>query len=61
MEFSGGGKTFHMTLSIGIVEGEEPVNVLVEKADRAMYRSKNRGKNTTTRFENDETFHMKLS
>ena len=41
-----------MTLSIGIVEGEEPVNELVEKADRAMYRSKNKGKNTTTRFEN---------
>jgi len=64
MEFSGGGQTFHMTLSIGVVEGEEPVNELIEKADRAMYRSKDKGKNSTTRFmdaEADDAFHMKLS
>ena len=64
MEFSGGGQTFHMTLSIGLVEGDEPVNELVEKADRAMYRSKGKGKNSTTRFTDtraDDAFHMKLS
>ena len=39
LEFSGGGTAFHMTLSIGVAEGDEPVNELVEKADYAMYRS----------------------
>lgn len=63
LSFSGGGTTFHITLSIGVVEGDEPVNELIEKADRAMYRSKNKGKNSTTRFTDGQAgdaFHMKL-
>ena len=64
LTFSGGGATFHMTLSIGLMEGTELIDSMIEKADRAMYRSKGKGKNSTTRFtEADDagTFHMKLS
>jgi diguanylate cyclase (GGDEF)-like protein len=64
LEFSGGGSTFHMTLSIGLMEGAEPIDEMIEKADRAMYRSKDKGKNSTTRFteaSGESAFHMKLS
>lgn len=64
LTFSGNGSTFHMTLSIGLMEGTEPMDELIEKADRAMYRSKDKGKNSTTRFVEavgEGAFHMKLS
>jgi diguanylate cyclase (GGDEF)-like protein len=64
LAFSGGEKTFFITLSIGLIEGAAPLKVLLEKADRAMYASKNKGKNKTTLFVGDEAdgaFHMKLS
>jgi diguanylate cyclase (GGDEF)-like protein len=63
LAFSGGGSTFHMTLSIGLMEGTEPIDAMIEKADRAMYRSKGKGKNSTTRFSESDgegSFHMKL-
>ncbi|PKM38688.1 MAG: GGDEF domain-containing protein [Firmicutes bacterium HGW-Firmicutes-9] len=64
LEFSGGDTRFHITLSIGLIEGTAPLTVLLEKADRAMYASKSKGKNKTTVFTEDETdgaFHMTLS
>jgi len=64
LTFSGNDSTFHMTLSIGLMEGTEPMDELIEKADRAMYRSKDKGKNSTTRFveaSGEGAFHMKLS
>ena len=63
LEFSGGDALFHITLSIGLIEGAAPLNELLEKADRAMYASKNKGKNKTTLFvseEADGAFHMTL-
>jgi PleD family two-component response regulator len=56
--------TFHITLSIGLIEGSAPLNELIDKADRAMYSSKNKGKNKTTRFTEDDgdgAFHMRLT
>ncbi|MEN6420166.1 MAG: sensor domain-containing diguanylate cyclase [Clostridiaceae bacterium] len=53
-----------ITLSIGLIEGEAPLSELIGKADRAMYASKNKGKDATTIFQNDSAdsaFHMKLS
>ena len=53
----------HITLSIGLIEGSAPINDLVMKADMAMYRSKSKGKNTTTIFyesKGDTVFRMKL-
>ncbi|MEA4869200.1 MAG: diguanylate cyclase [Christensenella sp.] len=64
LAFASGAAAFHITLSIGLMEGRAPLNELIEKADRAMYRSKNRGKNKTTRFSedgDDGAFHMRLS
>ena len=64
LTFCDGGAAFRITLSIGLIEGTAPINELIEKADRAMYRSKTLGKNKTTRFSEDGTdgsFHMKLS
>lgn len=64
LAFYGGESLFHITLSIGLIEGSAPLNDLLEKADRAMYASKNKGKNRTTLFAEDGTdgiFHMKLS
>jgi diguanylate cyclase (GGDEF)-like protein len=64
LTFCDEGAAFHITLSIGLIEEDAPLNDLIEKADRAMYRSKTRGKNRTTRFTEDEedgAFHMKLS
>lgn len=64
LEFSGGETVFHITLSIGLIEGTAPLAELLEKADRAMYASKNHGKNKTTLFSEadaDGAFHMKLS
>jgi diguanylate cyclase (GGDEF)-like protein len=52
-----------VSLSIGLIEGKAPVNDLLMKADMAMYRSKSRGKNTTTIFyENhgDVLYRMKV-
>lgn len=63
LEFAGGEAVFHITLSIGLIEGAAPLDVLLEKADRAMYASKNKGKNKTTVFaenEPDGAFHMTL-
>ena len=64
LTFTADDRAFHITLSIGLIEGNAPLNELIEKADRAMYSSKNRGKNKTTRFseENaDGAYHMHLS
>jgi len=64
LKFVGGMETFHITLSIGLIEEAAPLNELLEKADRAMYSSKNKGKNKTTLFtdgDSDGAFHMKLS
>jgi len=64
LEFAGGESVFHITLSIGLIEGAAPLDALLEKADQAMYASKNKGKNKTTVFtegETDGAFHMTLS
>jgi diguanylate cyclase (GGDEF)-like protein len=64
LEFAGGESVFRITLSIGLIEGAAPLDALLEKADRAMYASKNKGKNKTTVFaegETDGAFHMSLS
>ena len=64
LTFSAGEQAFHITLSIGLIVGNAPLNELIEKADRAMYSSKNRGKNKTTRFVEENTdgaYHMRLS
>lgn len=53
-----------ITLSIGLIEGDASITELIGKADRAMYASKNMGKDSTTIFQSDSTdnaFHMKLS
>ena len=64
LDFYGAESKFHITLSIGLIEGAAPLNELLEKADRAMYASKNKGKNKTTIFSEDSAdgaFHMKLN
>ena len=64
LEFSVGETVFHITLSIGLIEGTAPLNELLDKADRAMYASKNLGKNKTTFFSEEAeqgAFHMSLS
>lgn len=64
LAFAGGESVFHITLSIGLIEGAAPLDALLEKADQAMYASKNKGKNKTTVFtegETDGAFHMTLS
>ena len=64
LDFYGAESKFHITLSIGLIEGAAPLDELLEKADRAMYASKNKGKNKTTVFSESETdgaFHMKLN
>ena len=64
LEFSGAGAAFHITLSIGLIEGAAPLNELLEKADHAMYASKSKGKNETTIFSEDSAdsaFHMSLN
>ena len=64
LSFTGGDTAFHITLSIGLIEGAAPLDVLLEKADRAMYASKNKGKNRTTVFresEADGAFRMSLT
>ena len=64
LEFSGMDALFHITISIGLIEGAAPLDELLDKADRAMYASKNKGKNKTTVFsgdENDSAYHMRLS
>lgn len=53
-----------LTLSIGLIEGDALISELIAKADRAMYASKNKGKDSTTVFQSDSVdsaFHMKLS
>jgi len=64
LEFSAGETVFHITLSIGLIEGTAPLNELLDKADRAMYASKNQGKNKTTFFSEEAeqgAFHIKLT
>ena len=64
LEFSGAETVFHITLSIGLIDGSAPLDELLEKADRAMYISKKKGKNKTTVFresEEDSAFHMSLA
>ncbi|MDD4311446.1 MAG: diguanylate cyclase [Eubacteriales bacterium] len=63
LEFSAGETVFHITLSIGLIEGTAPLNELLEKADRAMYTSKSEGKNKTTFFMEETAhgaFHLSL-
>ena len=64
LEFSGVDAVFRITISIGLIEGAAPLNELLDKADRAMYASKNKGKNKTTIFSKDGqdgAYHMRLS
>ncbi len=64
LTFSDGSSAFHITLSIGLIEGVATLNELINKADRAMYSSKTHGKNKTTLFSEDDVdgmFHMRLS
>ena len=52
-----------LTVSIGLIEGNQPVRELLMKADLAMYRSKSHGRDQTTVFREDESsdvFHMKV-
>ena len=54
----------YILYGIGLIEGAAPLELLLEKADRAMYASKNKGKNRTMVFresEADSAFHMSLS
>lgn len=65
LEFCADGEKFHITLSIGLIEGVSSLSELIEKADRAMYRSKGNGKNRTTlvREETDSAdgpYHLSL-
>ena len=48
LDFSQCDENLQISLSIGLAEGMPPVNVLIAKADMAMYRSKNGEKNKTT-------------
>jgi len=61
--FTGKDAQFHITLSIGLIEGTTALEELIDKADRAMYGSKTLGKNKTTRYseEEDGAFHMKVT
>jgi len=64
LKFIGGETVFRITLSIGLAEGCAPLEELLDKADRAMYASKDKGKNQTTLFtemDADGAFHMSLS
>lgn len=63
LEISTHNQHLTVSLSIGLIEGAAPVNDLLMKADMAMYRSKSKGKNTTTVFYEDKgdvVFRMKL-
>ena len=63
LAFNGANGAFHITLSIGLIEGTGSLDELIDKADRAMYSSKTQGKNKTTFYTHDEdgAFHMKVS
>ncbi len=45
---------FDLSVSIGVVEGTEPLKTLVDRADTAMYNSKNNGKNKSTIYSDDD-------
>ena len=64
LNFSDCAPGLGITLSIGLIEGDAPLHELIGKADRAMYASKNKGKNATTVFQNDSAdnaYHMRLA
>lgn len=50
LDFSQSDDTLKISLSVGLAEGLMTVEDLILKADEAMYRSKNNGKNMTTMF-----------
>lgn len=63
LDFSDCAQDLRVTLSIGLIDGTEPIKDLLFKADMAMYRSKGKGKNTTTVYSpggKDADFHMKI-
>jgi diguanylate cyclase (GGDEF)-like protein len=47
------GADAKLSLSIGLVCGSPPLVELIDRADRAMYTSKRRGKNTVTAEQGD--------
>jgi diguanylate cyclase (GGDEF)-like protein len=51
----GGSDPIFVTISLGITQGglEEPFDVALERADKALYRSKEKGRNCCTIFHND--------
>ena len=53
LDFSQCEDAMTLSLSVGLAEGLAPVEDLIIKADQAMYRSKNEGKNRTTIFSED--------
>lgn len=62
-DFAALGVSTPVTLSIGVVSGNEPLLDLVNRADMAMYQSKRKGKNRTTVFDdlpNNAAYHMKI-
>ena len=52
----GNGETFHVTISIGIAElddSEESIDEIIKKADVALYRAKETGKDRTVLYSDD--------
>lgn len=52
---------FDLSVSIGVVEGTKPLKILVDRADTAMYNSKDAGKNKSTVYSMDEAAQTKES
>ena len=53
--FAHGYLRFDLSVSVGVVEGTEPLKMLVDKADTAMYNSKGSGKDKTTRYSDEKS------
>ncbi len=51
--FAHGYLRFELSVSIGVVEGADPLKILVDKADTAMYDSKGTGKDKASVYSND--------
>ena len=45
IEIPNSGKVLHVTISIGVAKGTEPLGTLVKNADEAMLQAKNKGRN----------------
>ena len=64
IDFTDLSEALHISLSIGLIEGNAPVNEMLMKADMAMYRSKSKGKNATTIFydqREEPIYHLKVN